>query len=146
MKTIFFIIIFTSLIFSQSEFLDIKFYDSSEKEFHSLNLKMEIDILQKYDSIPFLLLYVTNSQEIFEYKNQIKNLNDIDAEQLQLLFVDSNSENIFQAGYHTDKNTALMLLSEEENFKVFLLDGNGKILFKSNKAITEKDIKNVLYK
>ena len=146
MKTLSFIIVFTSLSFSQSEFLDIKFYDSSEKEFHSLNLKMEIDVLYKYNSEPFLLLYVTNSIENTEYKNQLKYLDDIDAEQLQLLFVDSNAENINEDIYHTDKNTALNLLGTDKNFNVILLDGKGKVLFKSSTAITEQDIKKVLYK
>jgi hypothetical protein len=146
MKIIYLIIIFTSLCFSQSEFLDIKFYDSSQQEFHSLSLKTEIDILYKFDSKPYILLYITRSQNNPLYKQQLKHLNDIDAEQLQLLFVESNAENINEDMYHTDKNTALNLLEKEKDFKVMLLDGKGKILFVSTKAITEKEIKQVLRK
>ncbi len=146
MKTLFFFLLYSSIIICQSDFLDIKFYDSSESQFHTANLKAEIDILYKYNSEPFLLLYVSNSRGNVEYKKQTKNLNDIDAEQLQLLFVDSNAENIYRDGYHTDKDTALKLLNAENNFIVFLLDGKGKILLKSNKAITEKEIKKIIYK
>ena len=146
MKTFFFLIFFSSLCFSQSKFLDIKFYDSDRNEFHSLNLKQELDVLYKFKSEPYLLLYVTNSRDNSEYKKQVKYLGDIDAELLQMLFVESNSEKVFENGYHTDKETALKLLGTEKNFRVFLLDGQGKILFKSNQAITGKNIKRILDK
>jgi hypothetical protein len=146
MKTFFFLIVFSSLCFSQSEFLDFKFYDSNGNEFHTLNLKQELDVLNKFDSKPLLLLYVTNSQDNAEYKQQVKYLKDIDAERLQLLFVDSNTDKVFEDGYHTDKNTALKLLGSGKNFKVFLLDGKGKVLYKGNKAISGKDIEKILYK
>ncbi len=146
MKTIFLIILFSSFCYSQSEFLDIKFYDSSQQEFHTLDLKTEIDILYKFDSKPYLLLYITRSQNNPEFKQQLKHFIDINAEQLQLLFVESNAENINENMYHTDKNSALSLLEKGKDFKVMLLDGKGKILFVSTKAITEKEIKQVLRK
>jgi hypothetical protein len=146
MKTIYLIVLFTSLGFSQPEFLDIKFYDSSQQEFHSLSLKTEIDILYKFNSKPYLLLYITRSLSNPLYKQQLKNLNDIDAEQLQVLYVEPNAENINEDMYHTDKNTALNLLEKENDFKIMLLDGKGKILFVSTKAITEKELEQVLRK
>jgi len=143
-KTILFILVLNSVVFSQTEYLDIQFYDTSNREFHSKQLKLEFDSLFKYESNPFVLLFVTNSTDNEEYQTQIENLKTINAEALQLIFVDSNAEVVRKDGYHTDKTTALNLLKGGLDFRAILMNGQGIIINDSCSALSEKKIKEAL--
>jgi hypothetical protein len=134
------IMLFSSIIYSQSEFLDIDFYDASGKTFHSLKLKTEIDSLFRMNSNPFVFVSVTNSSNNIEYRKQIEYLKEINAEELQLLFVDSNTDTTYNFGYYTDTSTASKLLEDGYNFKFILLDGKGKVVYDSTRALTAKEI------
>jgi len=143
-KTFVFIIVVNSVVFTQTEFIDIQFYDTSSRAFHSKQLKLEIDSLYKYNSNPFILLFVTSSSDNTEYQKQIENLKTINAEALQLIFVDSNAEVVYKYGYHTDKITASNLLGADLDFRILLLNGRGKIIYDYNEALTETRIKELL--
>jgi len=123
-----------------SQNLEFNFYDSSKNKFNSAGLHSQLNIKSPY----FLILVESDKKRDFLEKSQMKILEALDSEEVNLFIISSSTieENI--NGYHTSIKTAQSLKGEQSGFRVRILSEYGKILLSSATPLSTEKIKEVL--
>jgi hypothetical protein len=116
------------------------FYNSHSELYHSstagLNAKKEFGLERE----PKIVVVATSSNENPKYKEQLKSIHNVNAEDMQYMYVIANSEEEDRSGYYTSMSTSKKLLAGD-NFKILIYDEKGNIIAQSNKVFDESSLK-----
>lgn len=121
------------------------FYDAHNECFHSstagLNVKKEFGLAKE----PKIVVVATSSQDNLKYKEQMKIIYNVDAEEMQYMYIIANSEEEDRSGYYTNVTTSRKILAGDA-FKVIIYDEEGNIIVQSNEVFKESGLKYYLTK
>jgi hypothetical protein len=116
------------------------FYDSHSERYHSstagLNAKKEYGLERE----PKIVVVATSSKDNLKYKEQMKIIYNVNAEEMQYMYIIANSEGEDRSGYYTSKSISKKLLAGDI-FKVLIYDENGNIIAQSNEVFNEGRLK-----
>ena len=123
-----------------SSHAEFTFYDSHNKRYHSstagLNVKKEFGLERE----PKIVVVATSSKDNPKYKKQMKNIYNVDAEEMQYMYIIANSDEEDRSGYYTSMATSKKLL-DGDIFKVLIYDEEGNIIAQSNEVFNESSLK-----
>lgn len=123
-----------------SQNLVFNFYDSSKNKFSSGDLHSQLNIKSPY----FLILVESDKKRDVLEKSQMKILEALDSEELNLFVISSSTMEENKNGYHTSIKTAQNLKGKQSGFRVRILSESGKILLSSATPLSTEKIKEVL--
>jgi uncharacterized protein (UPF0333 family) len=122
---------------------EFTFYDSHGIIYHSStatqNAKMEYGL----DQEPRLIIIATSSENEKKFKKQMRIIYNVNAEQMQYMYVVANSEEEDHSGYYATKSTAKKLL-DGNSFKIIIYNGKGKLITQSQEVIGEQKLVDLL--
>jgi hypothetical protein len=115
------------------------FFDSHSKRYHSstvgLNAKKEFGLERE----PKIVVVATSSKDNPKYKEQMKIIYDVDAEEMQYMYIIASSEEEDRSGYYTSMATSKKLLNGDI-LKVLIYE-EGNIIAQSNEVFNERSLK-----
>ncbi|WP_199610459.1 hypothetical protein [Flocculibacter collagenilyticus] len=122
--------------------VDLKFFDAAKKEY--LLSTVQNDFAKEFNVAlqPNVIIIKTNTVSNPAYIAQMGILNkEIDAENMQLLYISVCQDNKCNGGYHTDMQELEKLIDNESDFAVILVDDERKVLGSFSHLITANKIK-----
>jgi len=140
----FLILISPSLLFAQ--ILDFNFFDSNGHSYQSKNFNVQIE--KEYNSKYNLKMILVETPDLKDslFQKQFKFLNSMDAEELNLIYISACFNNEDKDGYHTSINTAKTLMNSRPEFRIRILNNDGKVLKESRNILPTDTIKKILLK
>lgn len=146
-KIFHFIVLITSILYfscsSSNQFSNIYFHDSYKT---SYELKTAPHILQKeynLENPPKLILLATSKNELELFKLQLNEIYQIDAEEINYIYIIANAEKEYKGQYYTSMNTAKRILSGKM-FKIIIFNEQGKIIKNSDQVLYKEKLKKIL--
>jgi hypothetical protein len=117
-----------------------KFYDAHSECYHSstagLNAKKEFGLERE----PKIVVVATSSKDNPKYKEQMKTIYNVNAEEMQYMYIIANSKEEGRSGYYTSTSTSIKLLAGDI-FKVLIYDEKGDLIAQSNEVFSESRLK-----
>lgn len=89
------------------------------------------------------ILLAAKDENQYHYKAQWKQLDKLDAEALQLIYVTSKVDSISESGYHTSTETAEEILNGAV-FRVVVISSSGNELVNQETAMTSSQLLSLL--
>ena len=136
------ILIGCSCINSQAGFI---FYDAHSERYHSstagINAKNEFGLERE----PKIVVVATSSKDNPKYKEQMKIIYNVNAEEMQYLYIIANSQEEDRSGYYTSRSTSKKFL-DGDIFKVLIYDERGGIIAQSKEIFSESSLEHHLSK
>ena len=134
----------SSLVASQDiSSSNFTFYDSYGRTYEIDTASSQVQEEYQLENKPIIIIVATNSTNQKQFIEQMKVIEDINAEVFQYMYVVANSEVEDSSGYFTKKNVALKLLSGKQ-FRVIINDQCGKLIKSSYQSINENELKHFL--
>jgi len=124
--------------------VDLKFYDSSGDDYHTVTLISDIKRHYGFElSRPKVLLIEATNLNNTEYKKQDEALSHLghEVEQHQVLFVVASPSEVNKDSYHATIEAAKALSLQASKFRVRLLNHTGRVLKSADKAISASELK-----
>jgi hypothetical protein len=124
-----------------AEFLDFTFYDAMDKEYHSTRVPEDMLLNQSICLDPRIVLIETSSLEHPEYIRQAGILKSLSHQEYDFLSVVACPTAHVQEGYHTDGDTASLLVEGEGSFRVVLLNSSGAVIDSWNAPVSARQLR-----
>lgn len=115
--------------------LDISFYDSHGESYPINNASMTIMDRYNLSEAPKIVVLATSEENNDDFKKQLFVFSQVNAEDMQYLYIVANASEEDRSGYYMDKIRSIKLLSGSE-FKVIVYDENGLVLVERNSYLS----------
>lgn len=145
MKKIIFTLILLSIVSTiNAQKMNFDFFDASGKKYNSETFSEQLGKEYKTNFNEQIILLLTPNKNDTTYLRQEKILTKIDAEELQIIYVVACKNEELTDGYYTSRETAKKLMGESDNFRVYIVDSEGKLKYKSDRVVSQKRIEELV--
>lgn len=138
------ILLITFPIIAHAEKINFDFFDASGGRYSIFELTRQLNEKYNYTFSPSVLLVETPDFTDQKYLNQSAILEQIDSEDLQLIFVIASPFGEYEHGYHTTIEVAQTIMDDIPKFRVRILNTNGLIIFESEENISSERIEKIV--
>lgn len=118
----------------------VKFYDADGTMYRTTTAASSVKKEFNLDTEPRLVVVATSSKSNPEYKEQMRIILKVDAEEMQYMYIIANSEEENHSGYFIKADDAKALLAGD-SFKIIIYGENGEIMVNSRSIIEEDNLK-----
>ena len=133
---------------SQSpKLLDFKFSPADgDKTYRSTTIEQAIREELRDESQPSLIVVVTSSVEDPKFREQFQIMKKLPADELETLFVMACPTGCAGESYAMSAESARKLFGDNPKFRVFVLDGKGRVIKDSKDVLKAKEIREIVEK
>lgn len=137
--------IFISIVSTiNAQKMNFDFFDASGRKYNSESFNEQFEKEYNANFNGQIILLLTANKNDTTYLRQEKILTKIDAEEFQLIYVVACKNEELTDGYYTSRETAENLMGVSDNFRIYLVDSEGKLKYKSDGVISQKRIKELV--